>query len=338
MLPTTQTKSNPRVLVVDDEPDILTSVQNILGPAGYSVRSLATVVEAKSALQEGSFDLVITDLYLGKSELGFAVAEAARLGKPAVPVILFTGRPSFDGAQEAIRSQICEIVVKPVDASLLLNACQRAIRNAEMDRRNRQLEAQNKVLAQILPRAIEAKDPTTGGHAERVVLYTDVLAEHCGVSEEDRADLRMASLLHDVGKIGTPEAILTKNGPLTTEEREVIKLHPEMGREILAPLEDSEQIRTWVYQHHERWDGKGYPNGLHQDDVALPGRILILAEVYDALAEERSYKPAWETQRIVDLFRAEAGKHFDPDLAHTVADGLVRMDKKFFTTRPGQLF
>ena len=141
-----------------------------------------------------------------------------------------------------------------------------------------------------------------------------------------------------MGKIGIPEQILTKDGPLTKDERSVIETHPEMGRQILEPLEDSDEIRTWVFQHHERWDGRGYPAGLVGDEVALPGRLLILAEVYDALAEVRSYKPAWENQRIVDFFRAEAGKHFDPDLGHLVADGLENQGQRFFRATPGSLF
>jgi putative two-component system response regulator len=282
--------------------------------------------------------LVVSDLYLSNDELGYEIADVARNQSPPVPVILLTGRPSFGGARDALRSQVCEIVVKPVDAFDLVRTCQRTIRDAETERRQRRLEIQNKVLAGVLPRAIEAKDPTTSGHAERVVHYTDTLAQRCGVDATNREHLRLASLLHDVGKIGIPERILTKEGPLTRDERDVIETHPEVGRQILASLEDSDSIRTWVFQHHERWDGKGYPEGLAGEEVSLPGRILILAEVYDALAEARSYKPAWENERIVEFFRGEAGRHFDPDLAHLVADGLEREGKRFFAGTPGALF
>jgi len=327
-----------RVLVVDDDPEILTTVERILQKADFDVQCLGSVAAAEGCLREEEFELVLSDLYLGDSGLGYQVADATHACQPGVPVILLTGRPSFGGAQEALRSHVHEIVVKPVDPFELVQTCRRTIQTANAERRQRQLEAQNKVLASVLPRAIEAKDPTTSGHAERVVLYTDILAQRCGVEEGSRENLRMAALLHDVGKIGIPEEILTKNGPLTREERDVIETHPEMGRQILESLEDSDDIRTWVYQHHERWDGKGYPNGLQGEDVSLPGRILILAEVYDALAEERSYKPAWPTEKIVGFFRANAGSHFDPDLANLVADGLEQHDKRFFATQPGMLF
>jgi cyclic di-GMP phosphodiesterase len=327
-----------RILVVDDEAAVRAGVEGILVEAGYRVACRASAGEAKDALDHQRYDLVLTDLYLADQALGFEVVKVARRCQPPVPTILLTGRPSLDGAQEAIRSQVTELVVKPVDPVTLISSCRRAIRNSELEQRQRRLVAQNQVLARVLPRAIEAKDPTTSGHAERVVRYTDVLAQRCGVSREDRQDLRMASLLHDVGKIGIPEKILTKPGQLTTDERNVIRRHPTLGYDILEPLTDGEQIRRWVVQHHERWDGLGYPEGLVGEEVELPGRILILAEVYDALAEARSYKPAWPTDKIVGFFRAEAGRHFDPQLARLVADGLERMGNLFFSATPGMLF
>jgi putative two-component system response regulator len=327
-----------RVLVVDDEPEVLRTVADILGQADYDVICLPSVAAAQACLERETFHLVLSDLYLGDSGLGYQIADAARACRPSVPVILLTGRPTFNGAKEALRSHVYEIVVKPVDPLELVNSCRRTIQAAHSERRQRRLEAQNRVLASVLPRAIEAKDPTTSGHAERVVHYTDTLAQRCGVPDEERARLRLASLLHDVGKIGIPEGILTKQGPLTQAERKVVETHPEVGRQILAPLEHSDDVRTWVYQHHERWDGRGYPNGLRGDEVSLPGRILILAEVFDALAEARSYKPAWPTGKIVGFFRQQAGSHFDPDLAHMVADGLEQHGNRFFASEPDMLF
>jgi putative two-component system response regulator len=321
----------PRVLVVDDEPSVLAFLGVTLERAGYQVEARSSLQEGMATLMQSQFDLVLSDLYLG-SDLAYRLAELASQCTPRVPVILLTGRPTFTGAAEALKSRVAEIVAKPVDPALLVNTCRRTVRDHVLRTRNEELEAQNRVLASVLPRAIEAKDPTTSGHAERVVNYADVLAQRCSVSELDRRELRLAALLHDVGKIGIPDAILCKPGALTQDEREVIQRHPQMGFEILAPLQEHKKVRTWVYQHHERWDGKGYPEGLAGEDVELPGRILILAEVYDALAEQRSYKPAWPVEKIVALFRQEAGKHFDPRLAHLVADGLEGMAGAFFAT------
>lgn len=326
------------MLVVDDEPEVLALLRNILERGGFQVVATTALSEALAAVARQPFHLVLSDLYLGVADLGFQIADEVRRTQPRVPVVLLTGRPSFDGAAAAIRNRVAEIVAKPVDPLALLSTCRRAIQQSLLAHRNEELEAMNKILAEVLPRAIEVKDPTTSGHADRVVRYTDTLARRCGVTEEDRAELRLAALLHDVGKIGIPDHILTKPGPLTADEREVIRRHPRMGYDILAPLQQHEKMRRWVYQHHERWDGKGYPEGLAGEDVELPGRILVLAEVYDALAERRSYKAAWEVGQIIALFREQAGRQFDPDLAHIVADGLDRMGPRFFGADPGMLF
>jgi putative two-component system response regulator len=327
-----------RVLVVDDERDVLRSLSQTLAQQGFDVYGANSLAEGIAMLHARDFDLVLTDLYLGPKDLGSQIAEAAQALSPSPPVIVLTGKPTFGGAQSAVRHNIAEIVVKPVDPHHLIATCQRVMKETELRRRNSELRSVNDVLASVIPRTIEIKDPTTSGHAARVVRYTDTLAQRCGVSEEDRASLRLASLLHDVGKIGIPDNILQKPGALTADEREVINRHPQMGYEVLSGLNMDENIRLWVYQHHERWDGKGYPNGLSGADVALPGRILVLAEVYDALAEARSYKPAWPLEKIVALFRAEAGRHFDPELAELVADGLERKGSRFFSQDPDTLF
>ncbi len=327
-----------RVLVVDDEPEVLHGLHQVLEGAGYAVTCASTLRHAVHAMRRERFHLVLTDLYLGAQDLGVEIAEVARERRPHTPVIVLTGRPSFDGAQGALRSHVADMVVKPVEATQLLATCRRVIHETELARRNLELESANQVLTSVLPRTIEMKDPTTSGHAARVVGYTDVLAKRCGVSAEDRASLRLAALLHDIGKIGVPDDILRKPGPLTNEEMDVVRRHPAMGYEVLAGLTEHANVRTWVYQHHERWDGRGYPNGLHGEEVALPGRILVLAEVYDALAEQRSYKPAWPIPKIVALFREQAGRQFDPDLANLVADGLEQKGYRFFAPSADLLF
>ncbi len=327
-----------RILVVDDDPLTLGTLDSILTEAGYETLCTEDADFARAILGRDSFELVLTDLYLGERNTGYEVADAARALCPDAPVVLLTGRPSFGAAAEALRSSVREIVVKPVDPEILIQTCERAIETAEMERRARFLESQNRVLAAVAPRMIEAKDPTTSGHAERVVRFADRLAERCGLGADVREKLRLAALLHDVGKIAVPRTILCKEGPLTADEREIIMRHPRVGYDILADLQDCEDVRRWVLQHHERWDGRGYPNGLARDEVDLPGRILILAEVYDALAEARSYKPAWSIAEIVEFFRDQAGRHFDPDLAAMVADGLAREGRRFFAPRAGGLF
>jgi putative two-component system response regulator len=327
-----------RILLIDDEVDVLRGLCSMLEADGYRVTCATSLVQGVEAMRREQFHLVLTDLYLGDADLGVRIAEVARERRPHTPVIVLTGRPTFDAAQQALRRHVADMVVKPVEATQLLATCHRVIHETELARRNYELESANRVLTSVLPRTIEMKDPTTSGHAARVVGYTDALARRCGVSDEDRSSLRLAALLHDIGKIGVPDHILTKPGALTVDEMDVVKRHPAMGYEVLADLTEHENVREWVYQHHERWDGLGYPNGLRSEEVALPGRILVLAEVYDALAEQRSYKPAWPIPKIVALFREQAGHQFDPELAKLVADGLERVGPRFFAAQADLLF
>ncbi|GAB4139344.1 MAG: response regulator [Planctomycetota bacterium] len=327
-LPPLPASSRPRILVVDDEPEVLASLAGMLAEE-FEVETAGSLQQAMARIEHSPFDLVVTDLYLGADDLGCRLAGLSAR-RSSIPVLLLTGKPSFRGAQEALRDHVADIFVKPVDPLALRRRCRGIIQETTLARRNQELEAQNQILASVLPRAIEVKDPTTAGHAERVVGYVDTLAQRLGVGEEDRDALRLAGLLHDVGKIGIPSRILTKPGPLTAEEREVVFRHPKMGYDILEPLKHHAKMRQWVYQHHERWDGKGYPNGLQGEEVELPGRILVLAEVFDALAEPRSYKSSWEMPRIASYFREQAGRQFDPEVARFVADGIEKRGKAFF--------
>lgn len=164
-----------------------------------------------------------------------------------------------------------------------------------------------------LANAVEAKDPHTQGHADRVALYCVSLAREMGWSDDVIADLRTASLLHDIGKIGIPEEILRKPGALSPEERAIMEQHPVIGDKILAPLPQLVRPRSWIFQHHERWDGKGYPRGIAGEEILPEARALIVAEVFDALVSKRSYKDAWSLEQVMTFLEENSGKHFAPD-------------------------
>ncbi|HHI79534.1 MAG TPA: HD domain-containing protein [Planctomycetes bacterium] len=327
------------VLLVDDEKHLARNIGKWFQSKGCRVHTAFELEEALSALEAlPELDLLITDVYLqaGRATPGGQIlAKYCAEKRPNLPVILLTGKPSMDLAIAGIRTHAFDFLTKPVHMPTLWRRAQKAITEMRLRARLSELERDNKLLSAILPNAIEAKDPTTRGHSDRVVRYADTLAIKSGVGEEERRDLRLAARLHDVGKIGIPEAILTKPGPLDREERLVIQQHPEIGFKIIEPLKDFPRVRDWVYQHHERWDGRGYPQGLKGEEVALPGRILILAEVYDALATTRSYKKPWSNEKIADFFEEEAGHHFDPDLGKIVAEGVREKGQDFFQAFSG---
>jgi cyclic di-GMP phosphodiesterase len=323
-----------RVLVVDDEVVLGKNLCAYLETQEFTTVYANQLDMALNFLEHDlDLDLVITDIYLGSDTEkagGHIICDAAARRSPPLPAILLTGKPTMDAALEGLRADAADFLTKPVNLGLLHKRALQAIESRKLKLELMELTEVNRVLSGILPKAIEAKDPTTGGHSDRVVSYADNLARRVGVSAEDRKDLRLASQLHDVGKIGIPESILCKEGPLTRDERSIIEEHPEIGHRILEPLVHLPRVRQWVFEHHERWDGKGYPQGLTGDQVALPGRILILAEVFDALATARSYKKAWSRDKIADFFIEEAGHHFDPDLSHIVGEGVRAHGADFF--------
>ena len=180
----------------------------------------------------------------------------------------------------------------------------------------------------------ETRSRETGNHVKRVALYSYVLAKEYGLSEAEAQLLKNASPMHDIGKIGIPDAILNKPGRLTLEEFEIMKTHAEIGYKLLnhsdRPLLKASAIVA--YQHHERWDGKGYPRGLKGEEIHIFGRITAIADVFDALSSDRVYKKAWELDRILQLFKEERGRHFEPklvDIFFSNLDELLKIREKF---------
>ncbi len=162
----------------------------------------------------------------------------------------------------------------------------------------------------------EMRSKETGNHVKRVARYSEIIGRKYGLSEQELDLLRDASPMHDIGKIAIPDSILLKNGSLTDKEREEMKNHTVLGYEMLKHSE-RELIKAAAivaHQHHEKWDGTGYPNGLKGEEIHIFGRITALADVFDALVCKRVYKAAWPMEKVMDLFREESGKHFDPDL------------------------
>lgn len=210
--------------------------------------------------------------------------------------------------------------------AILASNAARAIENAKLykDLHNDYLN-----VIKSLANAVEAKDPYTRGHSDRVVRYTQTIGSAFRLSLGDLEKLEVASILHDIGKIGITDTILLKPGGLTDEEYEQMKQHPIIGDRILQPIDSLKEVRKWVYQHHERHDGKGYPEGIQGDEIEFPSRILIVAEVFDALATERAYKKAWPLPKVIEYLEAQAGKHFDPEVVRVFCEILRTQGEKF---------
>jgi len=179
-----------------------------------------------------------------------------------------------------------------------------------------EIEKTQKEVVFIMGSVAESRSKETGNHVKRVAQYSYLLAKYYGLDEKECKMLLEASPMHDIGKVAIPDAVLNKPGRFNEEERKIMDTHAQLGYDMLRysnrPLIQAASIVA--YQHHEKWDGTGYPQGLKEEEIHIYGRITALADIFDALGSERVYKPAWEDEKIFKLFKEERGKHFDPKL------------------------
>lgn len=200
---------------------------------------------------------------------------------------------------------------------IMANQCASALRNLQL---YLDLKEANHQALYMLAVAAEYKDKDTGDHINRLAHYTTLIARALGLPEEDAQKYGQASMLHDIGKIGIPDAILQKPGKLTNEEFDIIKTHPRLGAEILGKNKWFKTACQIAYSHHEKWDGRGYPQGLKEDEIPLPARIVAVVDVFDALTHERCYKPAWPLEEALAEIKRGAGNHFDPKIVDVLLD------------------
>lgn len=211
--------------------------------------------------------------------------------------------------------------------------------NNEKNKRLQQLTADHEqrknmqALVGLITRAIDAKDNYTRGHSVRVAEYSKMIANRMGLDEDEQQKIYMEGLVHDVGKIRIPDYIINKPGKLTDEEYNIIKSHPEAGYNILKPLESMEYLAEGAREHHERYDGRGYPNGLKGTEISLHGRILAVADSYDAMASNRSYRRALPQEKIRDEIVKGKGTQFDPEIADVMLE-LIDEDKDYKMREP----
>ncbi len=163
-------------------------------------------------------------------------------------------------------------------------------------------------------RALDLRDKETEGHSSRVTAHTLRLAAALGIGEEELLHVRRGALLHDIGKMGIPDRILLKPGPLTEQEWEIMRRHPDFAKELLEPIVHLRPALDIPYCHHEKWDGSGYPRGLKGEGIPLAARVFAVVDVWDALTSDRSYRPAWSPERALEQIRNDAGRHFDPQV------------------------
>jgi putative two-component system response regulator len=309
-----------RVLCVDDDAQARRLVERLVGSAGHECVGAGSVDEARELLAREPFSVVLCDIGLpGRSGLEL-LDELART-RPDVATVMVTGEHDPSVANAALQLGAYGYLTKPFGPNELLidltNALHR--RRVEAERRTATASALQRAYVETLTRlsrAVEFHDATTGSHIERVADLAASIAAALGLDRERIELLRLAAPLHDIGKVVIPHHILQKPGKLTPEERTQMQEHTVVGRQLLAGAgsELLELAATIAWTHHERWDGGGYPRGLDVNAIPLEGRIVAVADVFDALTSDRPYRPAIGVREAQAYVVAESGYSFDPEI------------------------
>ncbi len=308
--------SRERILVVDDERQVLRLLERILVRGGYRCTTAGDADEASAALDRAPYDLLLCDVQL-PGEPGIDFVERALVRDPRMAALMVSGLDDVALADRAIAIGAFGYVVKPFTSNDVLIAVLGALSRRRRERdAEAELRASREETIQRLCIAVEARDPDTATHIAEMSGLCRMIARQLGLPP-DRCDLiRTASAMHDVGKIGIPDQILLKPGPLTASERAVMERHAEIGYRILvgSSAELLQVAATIAWTHHERYDGAGYPRGLAGEETPLEGRIAAVADVFDALTRDRVYRPRLPPRDALAMLAEERGSHFDPDV------------------------
>lgn len=312
------------ILVVDDVPENITTLSGMLRDR-YRVIFATSGVEALEAVREQKVDLILLDVMMPEMN-GFEVCRRlkANIATKEIPVIFLTALNEVRDEAKGLELGAIDYLHKPCHSAIVRLRVQMHLEQVNqhllLERLVRERTAElldtRIEIVRRLGRAAEYRDNETGMHVIRMSKSAYLLAVSAGVPEAQAQLLMDASPMHDIGKIGIPDRILSKSGPLDSEEWEIMKTHPEIGAEIIGehPSELLRTARIVSLTHHEKWDGSGYPKGLSGENIPLEGRIVTIADVFDALTSSRPYKHAWTPEAALEFMQQQTGVAFDPRL------------------------
>jgi putative two-component system response regulator len=319
------------VLILDDIKTNVTLLSFLIkSMGGTRPVTFTSPTDALAWSAENDPDLILVDYMMPDVDgIEFIRRFRAITGRENTPIIMVTADTERDVRHRALKAGANDFLTKPVDRMELLARARNmlALRRHEVElagraewladevkKATREIRAREREVVHRLSKAAEFRDPETGAHLLRMANYSRIIAGKLGLSELRQDIILEAAPMHDIGKVGTPDHILLKPGRLDDGEMEIMRRHAEIGAQILArsdsPLLQAAAEIAWT--HHEKWDGTGYPRGLAGEAIPLHGRIVAVADVFDALTSARPYKPAWEIDRATRLLRESAGGHFDP--------------------------
>ena len=335
-----------RILVVDDLASIREIMSRALVKEGYICSVAGDGDAALANLRNSEFHLVLLDLNMpGKS--GMQVLEEIVAQYPETAVVIITANDDVETAIELMKAGAYDYVVKPVNLSTLSLRVERALdrRRLLLENKKYQTYLEEKVKEQgekiresflnsimSLALALEAKDKYTSGHSQRVAKMSVAIARRLGMTQDQTEKIRLAGLIHDIGKIGIKESILLKRGCLSDEEYSHIISHSVIGERILRPAIEDKEILGVIRHHHERYDGRGYPDGLSGQQIPIGARILSVADVYDAMTSDRPYRNASSPRMVLDELKRQVNTQLDPVIVEAfmglMNEAMARNNKK----------
>jgi putative nucleotidyltransferase with HDIG domain len=322
-----------KILVVDDEEAIREVVSTLLDSQGYQCTVCSNGRLAFDAFRKDSFDLVLSDIVMPEMD-GLKLLSALRGEDPDVPVIMVTAMHDISIALEAIRAGAYDYILKPFEKDQLHLSVRRALEHRRLVLENRtyqsdlehlvaertqqlsialqDLEQSYDYTLEALGGALDAKDAETEGHCQRVTAFTITIARAMGVDKALLRQIARGAFLHDIGKMGVPDSILTKPGPLTPEEREIMRRHCDIGYAVLQRIPFLKEAAEIVLSHQECYDGSGYPRGLKGEQIPMGARIFAVADTLDAMISDRPYRKALPISAAREEIQRFAGRQFDP--------------------------
>jgi putative two-component system response regulator len=326
--------AKPRLLIVDDEPEVRGVLHDLLCDT-YECAEAPSAEEALARLRDTDFDLVISDITMSGMS-GLEMIPHVKAASPDTAIVMISGMQTIESAINALRLGAFDYLMKPFDLRQAEAAVARALeyhdlvvakrryenhleelveqRTAELDQALDSLEQAYRTTLQALTAALETRDAETHGHSERVVTFSLRLGREYGLTSPQMKALEFGSLLHDIGKIGVPDAILRKPAKLTEEEWERMREHPVHGQQILRGIKFLEGAAKVVAQHHEKWDGSGYPLGLKAEDIDVCARIFSVADAFDAITSDRVYRKGRPYEAAAQELDEWSGRQFDPKI------------------------
>jgi putative two-component system response regulator len=301
-----------RVLIVDDDLRVRETIRDYVEHLGYTVRDASCAEEALTEIARETPDLVLLDIRMpGVSGIDLCRQLKGDPRTHFIPVVLLTAERELDSRVAGLEAGADDYFTKPVHPRELDARLRSLIR---LKRVVEELEEAESLITS-LALTIEARDPYTAGHCIRLAAWAMAFGERLGLSEDEQKALRLGGFLHDLGKIAVPDGVLLKAGPLNTDERRLMEQHPAAGDRLVVPMRTLGLVRPIIRHHHERWDGRGYPDRIGGEEVPLLARLMAIVDVYDALCTQRPYKSSFDEEAALrSLNEGARTGQFDPEL------------------------